>query len=140
MESYQAMRQRHQGEFNRFPLMAAFTEEQLREGLANWGMDPDAGREEIVPIGAGVFVRRADMAAYKEMVERHGAELEAAINADKDGTGFIREMFACELRNHEYSYTGDEQETLDALGITEEDLVERPALANGLRLACFDSM
>ena len=49
-------------------------------------------------------------------------------------------MFLYELQNHEYSYTGDYTEAMDALGITFEDLEKKPALANGLQLACKAAM
>lgn len=47
-------------------------------------------------------------------------EREAAIAEDKTGDGFIYQMFLCELSNHEYNYTEDVEETLDALGYTWE--------------------
>jgi hypothetical protein len=44
-------------------------------------------------------------------------------------------MFVYELGNHEYSYTGDIDETLDALGFTIEDIKNDERLEKGLLLA-----
>ena len=63
-------------------------------------------------------------------------ELEEAIAADKAGDNFIYEMFLTELSNHEYGYTGDVQDTLDALGITPQYMEAMPQLKAGLDLAC----
>lgn len=50
--------------------------------------------------------------------DRLHEELQAAIAQDTTGSGFIYEMFLCELADHEYGYTQDVGETLDALGYT----------------------
>ena len=44
-------------------------------------------------------------------------------------------MFVYELEDHEYGYTGDDSDTLDALNLTIEDVLQNPALLNGLRRA-----
>ena len=76
--------------------------------------------------------------AYTDVYKRQ--ELEDAIAGDKTGQGFICDMFLQELRNHEYSYTGDVQETLDALGITAQYMEAVPQLLDGLALACEKAM
>ena len=136
METYRQMKDRHQAEVNAFPLGAAFSEEQLREQLQKLGLDPDTGRQEVVGIGAGCFIRKTDKPAFLEMMDRHAKERKAAIEADTDGTGFIFQMFRHELSNHEYSYTRNAWETLDALGLTLEDVNANPALLAGLESAC----
>jgi hypothetical protein len=65
----------------------------------------------------------------------HEKEMADAIAADKTGEGFIFEMFDYELGNHEYVYTCDISDTLDALGLTIEDLAKNPALRAGLKAA-----
>ena len=136
METYTEMKARHGKEINNFPIGWAFSEDQLREQLQKLGLDPDTGREDVVGIGGGGFIRKADQEAFHEMIKRHNDEWQAAVDADKTGTGFILEMFKTELADHEYSYTGDTEETLDALGISEADLENNPALLHGLQMAC----
>ena len=70
-----------------------------------------------------------------ETFARHHRELQAAIDADPTGEGFIKDMFFIELENHEYSYTGSAEDTLDSLGLSFEDVAAAPRLARGLDLA-----
>jgi len=46
------------------------------------------------------------------------------------------DMFRYELANHEYDYTGDIDDTLDALCLTQQDIDQNPALQHGLQKAC----
>lgn len=54
------------------------------------------------------------------MFESHHQEIADAIAADLTGDGFIYDMFDYELANHEYAYTQDLSDTLDALNLTVE--------------------
>jgi hypothetical protein len=47
-------------------------------------------------------------------------------------------MFRDELINHEFTYTGDLTDTLDALCITVEEINNNPCLKNGLEKAIAD--
>lgn len=51
------------------------------------------------------------------------------------GYGYIKDMFVSELENHEYSYTHDLDETLNALELTREQVFNSPTLSHGLELA-----
>ena len=72
---------------------------------------------------------------YRELKEQNQQAIDDAIAADPDGSGFIRDMFSAELANHEYSYTGDLTDTLDAVGLSVDQIKADPALLNGLQLA-----
>ena len=136
METYKAMKDRHQREVNALPLAFAFSERQYNEKLAAWNITPEEAKAgAIVGIGGGGFIRSSDREKVIATFERIAEEEAAAIAADQDGTGYIYEMFLYELNNHEYSYTGDVDETLTALGITWEDMAENEALLNGLNKA-----
>ncbi len=74
-----------------------------------------------------------------ETFTRHHRELQAAIDADPTGEGFIKDMFLYELENHEYSYTGTAEDALDSLGLTYENVAEDPRLARGLDLVEQDA-
>lgn len=58
-----------------------------------------------------------------------------AILADTDGTGFIKDMFLYELANHEYCITYDLEPTLDALHLSEDDVLNDEKLMHELKLA-----
>ncbi len=68
-------------------------------------------------------------------MDKHQKEIEEAIEADVDGTGFVYEMFLYEMDNHEYGYTGDLEDTLEALGMTIEEIDGSEKLKAGLEKA-----
>ena len=81
------------------------------------------------------FYKRADSALIRDTFARHETELAEAIAADATGEGFIYEMFLYELDNHEYGYTRDTEDTLDALGYTAEQVLNDPRLKRGIEKA-----
>ena len=133
--TYRELRERQQQEVNNFPFIWAFNEKQLAEGMQRLGLDPATDKDQLQSIGAGGIIRKTDAEAMRAMFERHRRELQEAIAADKTGEGFIYDMFYTELANHEYSYTGDVGDALDALGITPAQIESNRALARGLALA-----
>jgi hypothetical protein len=135
MNAYKKMRDRHQREVNEFPMFFAFNDRQFAEGMAKLGLNPN-DIEAIYKLGdTGGYYRRSDAPQFHEMFERHIAEMQEAINADKFGNGFIFDMFCYELANHEYNYTGDISDTLNALDLTEEDINGNESLRRGLNSA-----
>ena len=128
---YKILTDRQQAEVDAFPLMFAFSQKQFDEGMIRWGLKP-TDTHLILRIGAGGFVRKSDRDALHEMFNRHRAELQAAIDADPTGEGFVKDMFLYELDNHEFSYTWDLEPTLDALGLTLDEVVENTKLHRGL--------
>ena len=135
MNRYAELRQRQQTEFNALPLGFAFSGKQFQEMMAGWGLDPDRDTDKIYSIGYGGYVQKKDAEPLHQTRQRHDEELDAAIAEDKTGDGFIREMFLYELNNHEYSYTGDTEEALDALGYTADEVLNDPRLKRGLEMA-----
>lgn len=121
-ETYIEMRDRHQKEWNDFPMFFAFSDSQFAEGMKKLGLKP-SDTKKIYKLGSsGGFYRKSDATALREMINRHHAEEKAAIAADIDGTGFAFEMFYHELANHEYCVTYDVTEALDALGYTVDNI------------------
>ena len=139
MESYQEMKIRHQHEVNAFPIHFAFGDEQIKRKFAELELDIEKDWDKISPIpGTGGFILKKDEQARREMCERHYQELQAAIAADKDGTGFIFQMFRYELANYEFGYTGEADDALAALGYTEAQIEADPALKTGFEKAKQD--
>lgn len=135
MNRYAEMIKRHQAEINNFNLGFAFSPDQYNEMLAKWNIKPEDAKNEILSIGGGGYVRRVDEPELIEICSRHSKELKEAIAADTIGNGFILDMFEYELSNHEYCYTRELDETLEACNLNFEDLEENPALKNGLNEA-----
>jgi len=135
MNAYAELRKRQQAEFDALPLGAAFSDKQFFELMKRWGLDAEKDRNKIYRLPGGMFIKKKDAALLDETMARHDREIADAIAADKTGEGFIRQMFFYELRNHEYSYTGNLEETLDALGYTTNDILADKRLKHGLELA-----
>lgn len=136
METYKQMKDRHQNEVNALPLAFAFNRDQYRAKLAEWNITEEEARSgAIVGIGGGGFVRAEDHNKVLETFKRIREEEQAAIAADTTGDGFIYQMFLYELNNHEFSYTGDVEETLAALQLTADDINGNEALQHGLKRA-----
>lgn len=134
--TYLELREQQQAEVNAFPMVFAFNQRQLEEGMRQLGLDPsETDQVYKLPYGGGIY-RRSDSAKLMEMLDRHQNEMEEAIASDTTGEGFIQEMFECELSNHEYSYTGDASDAISALGLTYEEIAADPRLLYGFRKAC----
>ncbi|MDO5555121.1 MAG: hypothetical protein Q4G09_00260 [Clostridia bacterium] len=139
MNKYRNLKQRHIEEVDKFPLMFAFSDEQFNEGMKKLGLNPE-DTKEITSIGFGGFVKKSDLKDYIQLCQKHKEEIQNEINHDKDGTGFIKDMFIEELINHEYGYTHEIDAVLDALSITPEEVNRNKNLKNGLKIAlerCF---
>jgi len=134
MNSYTEMKERHQREVNALPLVFAFSNEQFVTAMAILGLTPE-DTDKVYKLGGisgGGFHRREDSVLILGTFDRHDKEREEAINGDKTGDGYIYEMFRYELANHEYGYTFDLSDTLNALGYSDEDIENNPALKHGL--------
>ena len=99
------------------------------------GLRPKKDLDKIARLPFGGFVQKKDVPLIRNTFSRHQEELQAAIDADPTGEGFIKDMFLSELENHEYSYTGTSEDALEALGLSYEDVAANPKLAHGLELA-----
>lgn len=135
MNKYAELRNRQQEEFNALPLGFAFGDKQFEEMMKKWGLDPEKDLDKIYSVGYGGYIQKKDAELLHKTRERHDAEMEAAIEADKTGEDFIYQMFLYELDNHEYGYTGDTEDTLDALGYTAEEVLGDPRLKRGIEKA-----
>lgn len=131
MSKYTDLKAKHQAEVDAFPLGFAFNQKQFEEMMTKWGLTPD-DTDKIYSIGGGGYVRKSDAEAMHKMFERH--ELERKM-ARKHGDDYLFEMFNYELANHEYSYTGDLTDTLDALGLTIDEINADPTMADALKRA-----
>ena len=102
--------------------------------MEKWGLTVN-DTDKIYSIGAGCFIRKADSDAFHELTEKHAKEHEQAMAADETGLGYIKDMFACELANHEYGYTYEIDDTLETLNLTLEEIKADKRLRSGLNAA-----
>ncbi len=131
---YDEIKEKHQKRVNEFPLMFAFNQEQFENGMKKWGLEPN-DTDKIYSIGGGGVIRKADLEAYNKLWNDIRKEHNELIKADKTGEGYIKDMFVSELENHEYAYTYELDDTLDALELTIEDIENNSALKHGLEIA-----
>jgi hypothetical protein len=128
--TYYELKQKQQDEFNNFPLFFAFSDEQFKAGMEKLGLNPDE-TNKIYSIGGGGYYRRDDSAKFKEMLDKFEAE-EAEARKDEK---YLLHMFSYELENHEYGYTNDIDDTLDALDLTIEEVKADAKLLKALQTA-----
>lgn len=138
MNAYLEMMKRHQQEVNEFPIKYAFSKEGFERGMRELGLDPISDKDKVVSVSGGAFIRETDKRAFIDMFERHTRERDEAVAADTTGRGFAYDMFRYELGNHEYAYTRDLTETIDALGYDEDDFAQNASLAKALENARND--
>lgn len=138
MNQYREMRERQQKEFNDFTkgnMFFAFSREQFAEGMKRLNLDPETDTDKIYRVPGGGYVLKAKAAEMHAILDRGDDEIKAACAADLSGDGFIFEMFKDILADHEYSYTGNLAESIDASVYTAEEINASPALLHGLEKA-----
>ena len=130
MNKYTELKSKHQKEIDAFPFGFAFNQSQFNEMMTKWGLTPD-DTDKIFSIGGGGYIRKTDADAMHEMFDRHEAERKEAMKDDD----YLYQMFNYELANHEYGYTYDLTDTLEALGLTIDEINADPRMANALKRA-----
>ena len=127
--TYRELKARHQKAVNEFIKQHAFfayDQEQHAEGVRKLGTD------DVVQIMAGGYVRSDQRDALVDMLQEQHAEL---IEAMRKEPAFAVEAFRVELNNTEFSYTGDESDALELLGLTPEDIDAEAVLSDALEQA-----
>ena len=129
MNKYLKLKEKQRAELERFPITFAFSKAQLKEAMQELEVEKTS---ELLRVGPGGIIRKEDSDKFTDLIERHDRELQQAIEQDETGERFIKDMFRYELGNHEYIVTGRLNDTLDALGLTPEEVKENEKLKNGL--------
>ena len=119
-ETYAAAVARHQKESNAFEgVFFAFSNDQFYKGLQTVGLNRATYPGKIQSLcGTGGFILKSRAPVLSSMFKRHEAETNQARKSEK----FLFESLIYELENHEYGYTYDATEALEALGLTAADL------------------
>lgn len=112
--TYTELKRKHQEEINRFPLGFAFSDTQFEEMMRKWELDAKNPEDlkKIISIGAGGFIQKKDLPAFKEMLIRHKEEKAALLKRESD----LIEALVYELHNHEYGYSRDSADMEAAIG------------------------
>lgn len=118
---------------NKFAFFA-FSKEQFEKGLEGLGL-AESDTDLLVKIPGGGFMFKDMAPEFMKMMKAFDRERQAALKDPKTGRQFAIDMFRTELNNHEYSYTGDPTEALEALGYTPEEVRENPLLYDAFKEA-----
>lgn len=133
MNAYKEMRARHQKEVSDFPMFFAFGNEQFAAAMKKLGLEPTDTDKIYSFGGTGGYYLRTDAPALHEMLDRHHEEMKKAMESDDT---FAFDMFNYELGNHEYILTCDVEDTLEAIGLTVDEVNNNPRLSKALKKAC----
>jgi len=134
MNAYRLLKDKQQKEMNAFPLGAAFSNAQFEQMMQKWGLSV-RDTDKIYSLGGGCYIRKTDFTVFMDMIKRFEREKAEAIEKDSSGNGFIYDMFLYELAYHEYCVTYELDDTLYALGLTEEQVHSDKRLTHGLKKA-----
>ena len=134
MNAYQLLKKKQSEEFSKFPMFFAFNDKQFEEGMKKLGLLP-TDTDKVYRISAGGYYRKTDSTKLKDLFDRFDSEMKSAINDEISGENFCYEMFSSELANHEYGYTDDLEESLDAVGCTVDEINANKNLLAGLKRA-----
>ena len=119
----------------------AFNERQFSAGLEKLKINEADAGERLVSIGGtGGYILKERAAGLAEMIEKYEKELRDAWEDPDTGEDFAYKMLRYELDNHEFCITYDEEETLDALALSWDDVKACANLAHGLRRATREIM
>lgn len=140
MESYMEMKERHQREISNFPMQFAFGKEQFEKAMKKLGLSPEDTDKVCSLYGAGDIMLKEDVPKYLELVRKQKKEIRDAIEEDETGDGFIYSMFSYELSNHEYGYTEDPTDALNAVPISIEEIKKNPRIFKAFQKACKEQV
>lgn len=118
MISYQEMKktvQKKYDDFLRDYAFFAFSNEQFEEGKKKLNVGPD---NKLVRIYGGGFLSASKVDEFKALVKECD-DIQKQYNKDKKQ---LKQAIMYELANHEYHIRENLEDTLNALGIDEEDL------------------
>ena len=140
--AYKILKDKHQAEVNALPIKFAFGKDQFKRCMSEWGLT-EHQTDMLYGLGdTGGFYLKTDSDLILGTLKRHTQEMETAISENANGC-FVFDMFCYELANHEYGYTGDLTDTLEALGLTlnevKQNNVLNISLNNAIESVCRDS-
>lgn len=115
---YQTFRKQNSKELSDFMdknIFFAFDNEQFEKGLEK----VHATKDDIVSIGFGGFMTKEQQKAYKDLSNKQLQDLRNYMLNDYTQA---RKAFLFEMINHECMYSGDYEEVLEVLALTQDDL------------------
>lgn len=138
MKTYREMTAEHQRRIDAFLAkyaFFAFSGDQFEEGLQKLGTTP----EKLSRLSAaGGFILTDKVPAYCRLANALYDEMQRAKEDPQTGAEFCYQMFYEELLNHEFGYTADATDAIEALGLTGAEIDADPRLRFAFHRACGD--
>ena len=131
MNKYKQLRDQLQKQYDALPIKYAFSEMQFKNILKEFETEA-GGRVRLLHIGHGAYILAQDEKLIDKFLESSDRELAEAMKDDD----FLYDAFNYELANHECCYTDDITDTLDALGLTWEQIKDDQRIIAILKRAC----
>ncbi|HDF3152199.1 DUF7659 family protein [Staphylococcus chromogenes] len=132
MIDYLDLMEEHKREIDQFPLFFAFNDEGIEEGKRKVNAKED---DKIVHVGMNGFVKKADLDAFKDMLDRHEKEHYKNMLESQE---YVYHMVKYELANHEYNISYDVTDAFEACGLTDGIIRENPRIDEAVNLAIKD--
>ena len=129
-ESYSALKKAHQEDISNFPILWLFgkkSDAEITEEISKIGAK---SVDELINIGDGGYVHKNKKEDFVAMIKNH-AEERKKFSSNQNN---LIEVIFSEMCNHEYAYTQDPEDTLNALGKTYKDL-QNPDFKKAWKLA-----
>lgn len=117
-DSYGALQEAHQEDISNFPILWLFGKKgdaELAEAISKIGAK---SVDELIGIGGGGYIQKSKKDDFLTMMRKHTAERKEFSSNQNN----LVELIFSEMCNHEYAYTQDPEDTLNALGKTYQDL------------------
>lgn len=124
MNRYYDFKQKQEKEFNSFPIMFAFNNNQFDEGCKKLGIEPSEAKDKLYSAAGGGYYLKSDSEKLQDMMRRFDAERAEAM---KD-PAFVLDAFTYELENYEYCITGNPADALSVFNLSIREVMEDPML------------
>lgn len=131
METLKELKNRQSKEINAFNIGAAFNNQQFEEMMSKFGLGVD-DTSEILSLGAGMYILKAERTQFNDLITRHKKELS---DFKKDRKRHI-ESIIYDFNNMEVDFTHGFINNIETIGLTAEELDADPKL-NDVVLAAW---
>lgn len=116
MITYSQLNANIRDKINALPIHWAFSKSQFNEELQEMGLTEN-DKDKLCTAPGGGFCLKTDLKHILDTLAETTLELDEALKDDD----FCVDAIVYELENHEYCYTGDATDTLECLGLDEND-------------------
>ena len=126
MNKYIEYKNRKQAEFDKLPMKAAFSNMQFEQMMKEWGLT--TSKEDLTKIhqlGAGCYCLKKDYPLFLKLACKH---MEEDVEFFKDDKNF-KEALCYEFGNHECMLTFNPHDAIEALSLTEEEIINNKRLS-----------